>query len=175
MPLVRPFRPEDTDAVVDAVKTVYDRYGFAWDPEGYCADLFDVARSYPEPENRFWTAEHEGRAVGCVGLMTFGRIPGERGSATVVDGDPRVAGADCELVRLYVHPDAWGLKLGRTLTQTVIEEARARGCDTLEIWSDKKLAHAHALYEGMGAVRVGERICPGDPDQSPEWGFALPL
>jgi hypothetical protein len=44
----------------------------------------------------------------------------------------------------------------------------------MEIWSDKKLLDGHRLYEKVGAVLVGERLCH-DPDQSPEWGLVLDL
>lgn len=175
MPVVRPVRAEDTDDVVRIVRTVFDVYGFTWEADGYCADLYDVANVYGPPDARFWVAEHEGKVVGCVGLELFDRLPGALGDTVIVDGDPRVASADCELVRLYVDPGAWGLGLGKTLTQTVLDEAAGQDKTVVELWSDKKLTHAHALYRGLGAQTVGERICPGDPDQSQEFGFALPV
>ncbi len=170
-PIVRPFRPEDTDAVVQVVETVFREYGFSWDPEGYCADLWRVAETY----DAFWVAELEGDVVGCVGFELHDPVPGVPGGVAVVEGDVRASATDCELVRLYVLPSARGHSLGRTLTETVRAEAMHRGREAIELWSDKKLVHAHALYERLGASRVGERICPGDPDQSPEWGFRLPV
>jgi hypothetical protein len=55
-----------------------------------------------------------------------------------------------------------------------MNEARHRQCHALEIWSDKLFKEAHQLYEKLGAQCIGDRICP-DPDQSPEWGYLLPL
>jgi hypothetical protein len=44
----------------------------------------------------------------------------------------------------------------------------------LKIWSDKRFADAHRLYERHGARVVGERV-HDDPDQSHEWGLVLDL
>lgn len=172
--VIRPFRAEDGDAVVEIVQSVFHEYGFTWEADGYCLDLYTVEESYPPPD-AFWVAEHDGEVVGCVGLCLHDRLPGDVGRTTVVDGDVRAAGTDCELVRLYIKPEARGQGLGRRLTEHVQEQARRAGRESIELWSDKKLTHAHAMYERLGAVRIGDRICPGDPDQSCEWGFALPV
>jgi GNAT superfamily N-acetyltransferase len=74
-----------------------------------------------------------------------------------------------------VLPEGRGHGLGARLTETVRAQARAQRRRAIELWSDFKLTHAHALYERLGAVRIGQRICPGDPDESPEWGFVLPV
>ncbi len=168
---IRAWRPEDTEGVVATVRSVFDEYGFTWDAEGYCSDLNDAGTEY----DRFWVVEHEGQVVGCVGLELHETIPGMPGTATVVDGVPRVAATDCELVRLYVRSEARGCGLGVRLTRTVLNEARGLGRQAVELWSDKKLVHAHLMYQSFGATIVGERICPGDPDESLEWGFILPV
>lgn len=168
---LRPYRDTDQSGVVETMRSVYDEYGFAWDEDGYCSDL----KRIPELYERFWVVEHDDEVVGFVGFSLHERVPGEPGSVTSIQGVPRSAATDCELHRLYVRSSARGHGLGVLLTQTVIDEARSRGCQGLEFWSDKKLTHAHAMYQRMGARIVGERICPGDPDESPEWGFYLAL
>jgi GNAT superfamily N-acetyltransferase len=165
--LIRPYEDRDAEGVVANVRAVFDEYEFYWDAEGYCSDLYDVEGSF----EAFWVVEHEDRVVGCVGYTSHDLVPGEPGT---VDHD-RVSATDAALFRMYVRPEARGHRLGERLTLTVMDEARARGRKALELWSDKKLVHAHAMYVRMGARIVGERICPGDPDESPEWGFYLPL
>ena len=86
----------------------------------------------------------------------------------------RLAQADCSLERLYVRPEHRRSGIGRALFQTAIEEARSKSASLMEIWSDKRFQDAHRLYDRMGAVTVGERICD-DPDHSPEWGLILEL
>lgn len=168
---VVPYRPWHQPEVAEVVRAVYDEYGFAWEPDGYCSDLLDPGARY----SRFWVALDEGRVVGCAGLQFHPVVPGVQGTCTVFEGRARAGGTDSELVRLYLLPSHRGQGLGRRLAVQVLDAARAEGRTALEIWSDKKLAQAHALYSKLGAVPIGERICPGDPDESPEWGFVLAL
>jgi GNAT superfamily N-acetyltransferase len=76
--------------------------------------------------------------------------------------------------RLYVHPEARRLGIGRALACEAVTQARNQGRRNMELWSDKRFDKAHTLYLSMGARIVGDRICH-DPDQSPEWGLLLPL
>ena len=164
----------DEPAIVQVVRTVYDEYGFTWDPEGYHRDLYDVPGHYLQPGHGFWVAEDpSGQVVGTVALHRFDRLPlGE--SLVHFEGQSRVAGADCSLERLYVLPAARGSGVGGALFRLVIETARAEGRSRMEIWSDKRFESAHRLYLRHGAEIVGDRICQ-DPDQSPEWGLRLDL
>lgn len=167
--LVRPFRPGDEGGVVETVREVYDEYGFTWEADGYHADLYDPAAHYPG----FWVAESGGRIVGCAGIALFDAVPGEVGGLATIEGVPRVAGADCEICRLYVRSSERGSGVGTALTGHVLLAAKGRRA--MEIWSDKRFEAAHRLYARLGARVVGERVCPGDPDESLEWGLVLPL
>lgn len=168
--MVRPYRQGESEHVRRVIKAVYDEYEFSWDPERYHRDLF-VLDDDPSPK---WVAEHGGEIVGYIGLETFSAIPGNDGTVVEDQGKKRVAGADCELLRLYVLAECRGLGLGKMLTETCIKEAKSQGCQLMEIWSDKLFVEAHGLYKRYGAEVVGERICD-DPDEAPEWGMALRL
>ena len=137
----------DSAAAAAVVRKVFDEYGFTWDEAGYHADLRDVEASY----TAFFVAEREGRIVGTAGLSG-------RGS----------------LERLYVLEEARGSGAGSALFAAVAAEARSRGHEQLEIWSDKRFTDAHRLYERQGARVVGERV-HDDPDESHEWGLVLDL
>ena len=144
---IRPARTADSAAAAAVVRAVYDEYGFTWDEDGYHADLLDVEAGYAA----FFVAEVNGRIVGTAGLSEHG-----------------------SLERLYVLPDARGAGAGTALLAAVAEEARRRGHEQLEIWSDKRFEAAHRLYQRHGARVVGERV-HDDPDASHEWGYALGL
>ncbi len=144
---VRRARTADSPAAAAVVRTVYDEYGFTWDEGGYHADLLDVEGSYAA----FFVAEADGTIVGTAGLSEHG-----------------------SLERLYVLPAARGAGAGAALLAAVAEEARRRGHEQLEIWSDKRLEAAHRLYQRHGARVVGERV-HDDPDASHEWGLLLEL
>jgi len=144
---IRPARREDSNAAAAVVRAVYDEYGFTWDEDGYHADLRDVELAYAA----FFVAELDGRIVGTAGLAAGG-----------------------SLERLYVLPAARGAGAGSALLTAVADEARRRGHDRLEIWSDKRFEVAHRLYRRAGARVVGERV-HDDPDSSHEWGLVLDL
>lgn len=171
---LRPATNADTDAVVYVIRAVYDEYGFPWEPEGYHADLYDLDGHYARAGHVFFVAEIDGQPVGTAALALHDPIPLPEGSCALVEGFVRVGGTDCSLERLYVHPDARRKGVGQALLTRVMDEARARGRRSMELWSDKKFFDAHRLYERLGARVVGERLCH-DPDQSPEWGLILPL
>lgn len=171
---VRKYRPDDRDAVIEIVRVVYEEYGFAWEPDGYHRDIFDVPQYYQHANGAFWSAELDGRVIGCGGLLVFPQFPGQAGLLVLHDGQTHIAGCDCELIRLFVHPGSRRKGAGTALLQQIVGEAARRGCESMEIWSDKTLKDAHRMYERFGAVTVGERICP-PPDEMPEWGMALDI
>ena len=173
-PTIRPATGRDSSDAAAVVKAVFDEYGFTWDADDYCSDLYDLDRWYLELGHRFWVAEIDGRIAGTCGLELFDVLPGTVGSVVHVGGKLRAGGADCSLERLYVHPEHRHQGIGGVLIQTTIQEARNLGRNAMEIWSDKKLVNAHKLYGFYEASPIGERICD-DPDESPEWGFVVPL
>lgn len=59
-------------------------------------------------------------------------------------------GLECYLAELYVVPDQRGRGLGRALMDTVIDEARRRGADTIDLGTDETDHVARHLYERLG-------------------------
>jgi putative acetyltransferase len=171
---IRLARAEDTGGIVETIRAVYEEYGLTWEPGAYHADLYDLQGFYFDKGHLFWVAELEGRVVGTVALELFPALPGCVGETVMHGGRRRIAGADCSLERLYVHPEARRRGIGAALAQRTLEEAAAQGRRRMELWSDKRFIDAHRLYLRFGAKVVGERICH-DPDQSPEWGLAIPI
>ena len=169
---MREYRKNDKDAVVEIVRLVYEEYGFEWEPDGYHRDLFDVPAHYQHDNGAFWSAVQDGRVIGCGGILTFPAIAGRAGQLTEHEGQTHIAGCDCELMRLYVHPAERRKGAGTALVRQIVGDAVQRGCASMEIWSDKTLKDAHRMYERFGATTVGERICP-PPDLMPEWGMVL--
>ena len=173
MPTIRQATKNDELQIQMVVSTVYAEFNFGWDPQGYNADLYDIEHHFQAP-NRFWVAEEDGQILGCIGIEIFPAHPGTPGEITQVDNQPRIAAADCELVRLYLAKEARGKKIGYLLTKTCIDYAITQNCQVMEIWSDKVLHQAHKLYQSLGAKILGDRLCP-PPDETPEWGMILRL
>ena len=172
---LRPATAADVEHVVSVVRAVYVEYAFTWDPTGYHADLYDLQQHYFDRGHPFWVAQqNEGPVVGTIALECFDALPGAPGTSLEISNTVRLAGCDCALERLYVHPQARRQGVGGMLVQAVLDEARRRGRRHLEIWSDQRFLDAHRLYGKFGAVPIAARICH-DPDESPEWGLLIRL
>jgi putative acetyltransferase len=154
-PQFRAYRKGDDDAIQHVISSVYAEYGFTWEPDGYNKDAYEIEKYYHEGGGGFWVLESDGRIVGTVGLK-------------------RRSAARCELYRLYLLRDVRGRGWGGLLYRKAQELGRAMGFSEMEIWSDKSLLDAHAMYRKSGAAPLGDRICD-DPDESEEWGFLLRL
>lgn len=171
---VRPFRPTDSTEIQRVVKAVYDEFGFTWEADGYHKDLFDVYKFYPWPGGMFVAEDDEGNVIGCCALQTYPKPFQSEEGLVFACGKWHVSGADCQLNRLYVVADGRKNGAGTALSLAVIDQAKTNGFKCMEIWSDKLFVDAHRLYERLGAVVVGERVCD-DPDEAPEWGLRLEL
>lgn len=177
-PFIRPATAADTEAIVRVVKAVFDEYGFTWEAEGYHADLYDVQTHYFQAGHEFYVGAlttNAGETIqGVIALHLFDPIRGGVGTIVEIEGKRRIAGCDCSLDRLYVHPSARRSGLGTALARSVVARARELGRRQMEIWSDKRFVDAHRLYGRLGAEQVGDRILD-DPDESPEWGLMVRL
>jgi GNAT superfamily N-acetyltransferase len=90
----------------------------------------------------------------------------------LLDGEPAgtagafvpAAGADAELVGMWVRPDARGLGIGRTLVNGVVTWAHEQGCAAVRLWVVRGHAGAHRLYLRSGFVPTREtQPLPHDP------------
>lgn len=165
----------DAPAIQNLIKTVYDEYGFSWDPDGYHKDLYDFEAHFSDPNGAYWVAEEDDQLLGGGGVEAYPAHSGDPGS--LVDRGDSVlvcAGADCELVRMYLREDQRGRGIGKLLVGEIISWAKSQGCQRMEIWSDVSLTLAHPFYRSLGAKDIGERQC-NDPDEAIEYGFMLNL
>jgi putative acetyltransferase len=149
-------RERHGDSPWRVVSAVFAEYGFPFAESDYDADLVDPATHYDGTAGWFAVAEAEdGQVVGCVGLTDEG-------------------GGLFELHRLYVHANDRRGGTGSALVQWVLDNARARGAQRMQLYSDIAFEHAHRLYRRFGFRCTRFRYAP-DPWQSREWGFELTL
>ena len=96
-----------------------------------------------DPNQALVVAESNGELVGTLQLTI---IPGlsRKGSSRGLVEAVRVAGS------------ARGTGLGTTLMEWSIEESRSRGCNLVQLTSDKTRVDAHRFYERLGFAPTHE-------------------
>jgi putative acetyltransferase len=103
--------------------------------QGFDEEMESFPGRYAPPEGILLLARVDGSAAGAVGLRPIG------------DGV-------CEMKRMYVRPPWRSLKIGRTLAERVIDEARRIGYRVMQLDTLERLTAAEALYRSLGFRRI---------------------
>ncbi|MGX5173054.1 GNAT family N-acetyltransferase [Aliikangiella sp. IMCC44653] len=103
--------------------------------QGFNEELANLPEKYAAPYGAIFLAEHCDHFVGCVGVRKH------------------EAGV-CEMKRLFLQPQARGLKGGFKLVETVIAEARQLGYQSMKLDTLKRLVPAIKLYQEFGFQEV---------------------
>lgn len=82
-----------------------------------------------------------GMALGTQGLADDGAGPPVRGL--------------CHVAMVFVAPDYWGRGIGGQLVDALLTQARSRGYDRAQLWTQSDNARARRLYEGRGFTPSG--------------------
>ncbi len=155
---IRPYAKGDERGIARVIKSVFDEYLFPWQPDGHNRDSEEVEEFYHKRGGGFWVLVYDGEVVGTVGIRA-------------------ITEAVCDLCRLYLLAEHRGKGQGKRLFALSIDEAKQRGYQKMEIWSDKRLDVSHELYRKSGAVSIGDRTVadPDYPEVYEEWGYCLDL
>ncbi|PDT92163.1 GNAT family N-acetyltransferase [Bradyrhizobium sp. Y36] len=135
---IRPARREDVPAIVAMLAD--DHLGRARErvedplPAPYYAAFERVAR---DPNLTLVVAESEGRVVGCLQLAVLAGISSQGGARGLLE-DVRVA-ADCR-----------SRGIGEQLVQWAVTEAKARGCNMVELLTHASRVDAQRFYKRLG-------------------------
>lgn len=104
---VRHWKPSDRAAAAEVVKQCLEAYGLSFEPEGADLDAVEVEEHYLRGQKgEFWVvvSEESGEVVGTAGYHEVE----DKGSQ-----EPRCV----EIRKMYLLPQARGIKLGRLLLQ----------------------------------------------------------
>jgi ribosomal protein S18 acetylase RimI-like enzyme len=121
---------------IDEARTLFTEYA-AWLGVNLCfqnfeKELAELPGEYVPPSGRLWLAIENDQVAGCVALRKIGEGTGE-------------------MKRLFVRPQFRGRGLGRMLTETIIEAARAIGYQRLRLDTlPGKMDQAIAMYRSLG-------------------------
>jgi ribosomal protein S18 acetylase RimI-like enzyme len=141
-------RPGDLGAVVSLHGRVYAaEQGFDLTFEAYVAGpLAECVRSGSD-RDRLWLAERDGRLVGCIAIVG-------------------TSDREAQLRWFLVEPSARGQGLGRRLLEEALGFSKARGYESIFLWTVSALTAAAQLYRAAGFEKVEER--PGR-----HWGVTV--
>lgn len=108
-----------------------DALGFDLEFQGFSRELATLPGEYAPPKGRILLAESAAKIVGCVALRPL---------------DQRI----CEMKRLYVYPGYRNRKIGRSLAEAVIDQARKIGYERMRLDTIESMTAARALYHSLG-------------------------
>ncbi|MBR0783602.1 GNAT family N-acetyltransferase [Bradyrhizobium iriomotense] len=145
---IRPARREDVPAIVAMLAD--DHLGRGRErvedplPASYYAAFARVER---DPNLTLVVAESEGRVVGCLQLAVLSGISSQGGIRGLLE-DVRVA-TDCR-----------SRGIGEKLVQWAVTEAKARGCNLVELPTHQTRTDAQRFYKRLGftASHVGMTV-----------------
>lgn len=100
----------------------------------YDDDTDRLSTIFNGDKNVYWVVEAAGRIVGGGGVFQTDGLPADT----------------CELVKLYLYPEARGKGLGKLLIETCLAHASAAGFKQVYLESMPELSQAVRLYESFG-------------------------
>ncbi len=151
---IRLIEPTDNIAIAKIIRDTLVEFGanhpgtVFFDPT--TDHLFELFAN--QPGSRYWVVELDGILVGGAGIYPTAGLP---------DGT-------CELVKLYLLPQARGIGLGKRLMTQCHDEAKTLGFKQVYLETMPELTIAVPLYEKMGY-----KYLPGALGDSGHFGCAL--
>ena len=130
----------NSQEVIEQARTLFEEYqqglGISLCFQNFDQELKNLPGDYAPPDGRLLLATDDAGLAGCIALR-------------------KVAPGLCEMKRLFVRSTHRGAGLGRTLVETIIDEARQHGykkmrLDTLPGRMDKAIA----LYRSIGFIEI---------------------
>lgn len=140
---IRPFRPADTQGVVDLIIPIQQgEFGVPVTLQDQ-PDLLDI-ESFYQRNGGFWVAEAEGRIIGSIALIRFGANQGA-------------------LRKMFVAAPWRGRAhgVGQALLETLLAQARGQGISEIFLGTVEILRAACRFYEKNGFVAVAKEDLPG--------------
>jgi putative acetyltransferase len=133
--LIRTIQPADNPTVASIVKNTLAEFG-ANHPDTVYYDpttdaLFEL---FQKPGSVYYVAEMNDEVIGGGGIYPTDGLPADT----------------CELVKMYLLPQARGMGLGRTLIEKCIEQAKEKRYKKIYLESMPELKQALKVYEKFG-------------------------
>jgi ribosomal protein S18 acetylase RimI-like enzyme len=120
---------------LEEVRKLFGEYatslGISLDFQNFDVEFAGLPGEYQPPNGRLLIAILDSHVAGCVAMRKI---------------DNRV----CEMKRLYVRPQFQGQAIGRSLAESVIEEAKKIGYESMRLDTLPSMISARSLYGSLG-------------------------
>lgn len=134
--LIRPIQPSDNAEIASVIRRSLEEFGANRPGTVYFDEstdhLFELFQ--PKPGSAYFVAEKNSQILGGAGYYPTQGLPNET----------------CELVKMYLKPEARGLGLGRKLIQFCLTNARNAGYTSIYLETMPELNKAISVYEKFG-------------------------
>ncbi|MFM2306998.1 MAG: hypothetical protein RLZZ367_1667 [Bacteroidota bacterium] len=132
---VRPIQSADDDAICRVIKSVFEEHGINRPGTAYFDDSLNcMSNAFAVDKAAYFVGLVDDVIVGGAGIYPTAGLPL----------------ATCELVKMYLLPQARGLGLGRLLIEKCIEFARLQGYTQMYLETMPELKKAVSIYEKLG-------------------------
>lgn len=132
---IRPIQPSDNSELAVIVRNTLTEFGANVPGTVYFDPTTDALfELFQTPKSAYFVAEAKGKIVGGGGIYPTEGLP---------EGT-------CELVKMYLLPEARGMGLGRTLIERCLETGRAKGFQQMYLETLPELHLAVKVYEKFG-------------------------
>ncbi|WP_343746346.1 GNAT family N-acetyltransferase [Chitinophaga sp.] len=132
---IRPLQPDDNQQLGIIIRQVLEEFHANKPGTAYFDNnLYELYSAFAIPNAAYWIVEVDGSVAGGAGIFPVPGLPP----------------AHCELVKLYLLPEARGLGLGKQLIAQCLQSARSFGYTHVYLETLPELEQAIPLYEKMG-------------------------
>ncbi len=138
-PSIRPIVPADDPAIAFIIRSTLEEFGANHPGTVYYDESTDrLSKLFQTQGSQYWVAEKDGQLLGGAGIFPTEGLP------------PHT----CELVKMYLKPEARNLGLGRQLISLCLEQAKAMGYRQVYLETMPELSKAVSVYEKFGFTKL---------------------
>ena len=132
---IRPIQPSDNSQLAIIIRNTLAEFGANRPGTVYFDSSTDaLSELFLTPKSAYFVAESESKILGGGGIFPTEGLP---------EGT-------CELVKMYLLPEARGIGLGRTLIEQCLQTARENGFQQVYLETLSELHLALKIYEKFG-------------------------
>ena len=133
--VVRPIEPGDNPLLADIIRKTLAEFGANHPGTVYYDPTTDALYElFRTPRSAYFVVEHEGKIAGGGGIYPTDGLPADT----------------CELVKMYLLPEARGKGMGRAMIERCITEAQIQGFGRIYLETMPELNKAVKVYEQFG-------------------------